>query len=103
MNEQHINMVSENKFSVLLESLEKIGKFVLGHPVLPVNDTVYSPEEGGPGLVMEDDDDTGAGEVVGVHHTVILTPVISSVRQTSVQTHCNIRVCYWFVNISMLN
>ena len=50
----------------------------------PVDHTVDRPEERGPGLVVEDDDDWGAGQVVGVNLHILLTPVISSVWQASV-------------------
>ena len=33
----------------------------------PVDHAVDGPQQGGPRLVVEDDDDGGAGQVVGIH------------------------------------
>jgi len=49
----------------------------------PVDDAVDSPEEGGPALVVEDEDDAGRGEVGGVIPVFAL--LLSSVRHGSVQ------------------
>merc|ERR1719150_2375595 len=49
----------------------------------PVDDAVDGPEEGGPALVVEDEDDAGGGEVGGI--VPVATLLLSCVRHSPVQ------------------